>query len=923
VVAYGHSEPRIILVESGLEITVDTDKDEYALDENVEIAVTATNNTAETMKLEFRSGQQASYSIDGVYHYTDHHAAPLVLTEVILESGKSETWNFTHTPDDYRLLPGPHCIVGVVIGYGKSEPKKIFVAEGPPPAIEVSVSTDKNEYEPGEPVKIDVTATNTSDLPVTLRFPTSHQADYLIDDVYQWSRGKLFLPIATSVTLPAGAQMTWHFVHRAGDYRLLPGEHSIVGMVVGYGRSEPVTIVVKEEEPWYLTVRGLLLKEAPPDPNGGPYGGHPPYFLYTGDPEKVYCLFPQNVDLEPHVNKTVEVKGGYIYTLLPVPGIPLGVISIRDLLQVEVATDKVKYYPEEDIHITLIARNVTDRTKPETLTINIDAREDVCAWVDDTRLFPEGVPMTLSPYFAEPLEIEPGDTAEWTFIYKAEGQPLSPGRHIVKGEVRRYGRSDRLPIEVILNPVDKIVAEGIVGRLDDDILAAGDVMAPRYVLVDRLTGEKLYTLLHPCIDLGRYLGQYVEVIGVPWEKINYRDATLDTEQAIPSLYVLSIRRLLAVALSTNKVFYSPSEDITVYVTAKNCTPEEMTLTFSSEEQAYYSIDGNTTPDDMTREMSIAESEVTIPPYGLHVWTFTHSWGETPPELGSYTVTGGVHNYGVARPMVITVEESPAPIVTARGVIERFWWYRWFEPCTNADCVGPEPWVLPCRYVLFDPEQKQILYFLSSHRVELNWYIGRNVEVTGYPARDAVILEEPKIEVLPAGWGNGDPGDPGMPFYPPILWPPVDNHLDVVSVIPLGDAPPEDENDDGIPDAWEIITGLRALGANKGEDSDGDGVPNGMEYFHGTDPLDPASFVDVGTVVSPAGLVVLRWNTVLGKVYSVHCADGGQPGPLQWRLLVHGIAGTGERVEWTDDGGSDTPPSNAANVRCRFYRVKVE
>jgi hypothetical protein len=625
-----------------------------------------------------------------------------------------------------------------------------------------------------------------------------------------------------------------------------------------------------------------------------------------------------NVDLDPHVNKTVEVTGHYVYTLLPVPGIPLGVVSIRDLLRVEVQTDKVKYYQQEDINITLTARNVTDETQPETLTIYIDPRDDVLAWVDNTRLFPEGVPMTLYPYFPEPVEIEPGKAAEWKFIYRGQEHPLSPGKHVVTGEVRRYGKSGRLPIEVIEKPVEKIVAEGIVDKLDDDILSTSDVVVPRYVLVDRGTGEKLYILLHSGIPFAQYLGQYVEVIGVPWEEVYYRDVTYDVEQAVPALYVLSIRRLLGVAVSTDRTFYKPDEAITVYVTAKNCTPEEMTLTFASADQAYYNIASNPTTNGLAREMSPG-SEVTIPPHGLLVWTFTHTWNEPTPELGTYTVAGGVYGYGVARPTVITLKDDPPPIVTARGMIERFWWYNFFEVCTQADCVEPEPWpwIYPCRYVLFDPEQKQILYFLSSHRVELDWYVGRNVEVTGYPAKDVVVLEDPTIEVRPAGEDGGDS------FRPPFIWPPVANHLDVVSVVPLDNNPPLDENGDGISDAWEIITGLRALGAEKGEDSDGDGVPNGTEYFFGTDPLDPASLVDVKAVINPAGLVVLRWSTVLGKVYSVYCADGALPGSLQWRLLVRGIGGTGGEAEWTDDGGSDIPPSNAAGIRCRFYRVNVE
>ena len=922
VVGYGHSAPWVIYVQSGLEVTVETDKNEYVLDEDVQIVVTATNTSSETMKLEFRSSHQASYSIDGVYHWHEHQPGMPVVTYLELGPGESETWTFTHKAEQYRLLPGPHSVVGIIIGYAKSEPKKIFVGEAAVP-IAISVATDKEEYELGEPVKIDVSATNTSDSPVTLHFPTLHQADYAIDGVYLWSKGKFFLPIGVSLTIPAGGQMTWHFVHTSRDYRLLPGEHSIVGIIVGYGKSEPVSILVKEAIPDEIVVRGLLLKDEPPRTDGGPYGGYPPYFLYTLDPEEVYCLFPMNgINLDQHVNKTVEVKGHYVYTLLPIPGIGLGVTSIRDLLEAEVHTDKAKYYPEENIEVTLLLKNMTEGPEAETLIISINQMEDVRAWVDDFRLYPELDSTVASLDTLDTFEIEPGDALHWTFVYRGEENPLPLGRHIVSGEVRRYARSGRLPIAIIEEPVQKIVARGIVDKLEDNIITSAEVAVPRYVLVDPVTSEKLYILRNPAIPFAHYVGQYVEVVGVLCEDISYRDVTLAADEVVPELFVLCIQRLLAVSVSTDKVFYDPTEEIAVYVTAKNCTPEEMTLTFASDDQAYYKIESNVATDSLARSLNTG-SEVVIPPHGLHVWTFTHTW-EAEVAPGAYTVSGGVYGYGQARPVSIVLKEDPPAIVTAEGVLERFWWYKWFEPTLETDTLLPEPWpwIYPCRYVLVDPEQGQILYFLSSHRVPLTWYIGMGVRVTGYLARDIVVTEPPTIELRSAGEG-GESGEENPPFVPPMIWPPIENHLDVVSVLPLDGETPPDENGDGIPDVWEIVTGLRALGAGRHEDSDGDGVPNGKEYFFGTDPLDPASFPDVKAEVNPAGLAVLRWKAVLGKTYSVYCAEGLGPGPLQWRLLVRGIGGNGGDVEWTDDGAVDVTPSNDAGLKLRFYRVMVE
>jgi len=921
VVEYGHSEPIVIVAKSGLEITVKTDKGEYELDENVRIFVTATNHTDEALTLEFSSSHPASYIIDGVYHWSRNHPGLTVLTDITIEAHQSKTWEFTHTADDYRLLPGRHSIVGVVIEYGRSEPTTIVVAPGES-LIEVSVSTDKETYELGEPVKIDVKATNTSGEAVTLHFPTLHQADYQIDNAYLWSRGKFFLSISTSVTIPGGSELIWHFVHSGRDFRLLPGEHTIVGIVVGYGESEPATIVVKEEQPHELTVRGLLLKDVIPNPDGGPYGGYPPYFLYTGDPDKVYCLFPENIDLDPHLNKTVEVTGHYIYTLLPVPGIPLGVTSIRDLLQVEVQTDRAEYYQQEDIEITVIARNVTEDPDAETLTLYIDPFWDVAAWLDNMRIpNVDGIMRPAAPYIVTPIEIPPGKTEEWKLIYSGEQRPLSPGEHSVVGEVVGYGNSGRLAIKVIEKPSEKIVADGIVDVLEDDVLGNSPVSVPRYVLVNRETDDKLYILRNPRINFGQYLGQYVQVIGVLTEDITYRDLTLNADEAIPELFVLSIRRLLAVAVSTDKIFYDLGETVHVYVTAKNCTPKRMVLTFPSEHQAYYRIYSESSADGYSGQGGEG-SEIVIEPYGLHVWKLDHNWEGLASDAGSYSVVGGVYGYGESKPVTITLKENPPEIVTATGIIEKFWWWKWVEPVPAGESWLPEPWpwIYPCRYVLFDPGEK-ILYFLSSYRVELDWYVGRYVEVTGYPA-EAIVIDDLTLGGE-GGDNGGDPDQPFPPIIPPDIWPELSRQLNVISVLPSDDCPVLDEDGNGLRDAWEVITGLRNLGADKDEDSDGDGMPNIAEFFCGTDPLDPASVVNVKTEVNAAGMITLRWGTVLGRTYSVYCADGAGAGELNWRLLVKDIGGTSGEVEWTDDGTPDVLPSNSSDIRCRFYRVMVE
>jgi hypothetical protein len=82
-------------------------------------------------------------------------------------------------------------------------------------------------------------------------------------------------------------------------------------------------------------------------------------------------------------------------------------------------------------------------------------------------------------------------------------------------------------------------------------------------------------------------------------------------------------------------------------------------------------------------------------------------------------------------------------------------------------------------------------------------------------------------------------------------------------------------------------------------------------------------VKVSVETNPAGLVILRWKTAPGKTYSVYCSAGWSAGEPVWKILIKGIEGTGAEATWTDDGAVDVDPSNAAGLRCRFYRVEVE
>ena len=80
-------------------------------------------------------------------------------------------------------------------------------------------------------------------------------------------------------------------------------------------------------------------------------------------------------------------------------------------------------------------------------------------------------------------------------------------------------------------------------------------------------------------------------------------------------------------------------------------------------------------------------------------------------------------------------------------------------------------------------------------------------------------------------------------------------------------PDIDADNDGMPDAWEILHGLNPSLNDAASDADGDGVSNAKEYPAGTDPLDPSSWLAV-TQITAGPQIQLQWASVPGKSYLI-------------------------------------------------------
>jgi hypothetical protein len=120
----------------------------------------------------------------------------------------------------------------------------------------------------------------------------------------------------------------------------------------------------------------------------------------------------------------------------------------------------------------------------------------------------------------------------------------------------------------------------------------------------------------------------------------------------------------------------------------------------------------------------------------------------------------------------------------------------------------------------------------------------------------------------------------------------------------------DNDNDGMPDAWEILHGLNPNISNSAADADGDGASNGSEYFAGTDPLESSSVFAISQITN--GLQIqMEWSSIPGKSYVIE--ESGD--------LITWNAAAGSTVLTATSSTSSAGIAADASIR-RFFRIRV-
>jgi len=106
--------------DQDLVISLVTDKEAYAIGEKIDGTITVFNASTKTKTLNWNTGCQTHYMIDGEYNSIAGMLCIQALTSKTLAPQESFSWKIEHDPSQYELKAGIHTITGFVQGYGSA-----------------------------------------------------------------------------------------------------------------------------------------------------------------------------------------------------------------------------------------------------------------------------------------------------------------------------------------------------------------------------------------------------------------------------------------------------------------------------------------------------------------------------------------------------------------------------------------------------------------------------------------------------------------------------------------------------------------------------------------------------------------------------------------------------------------------------------
>jgi hypothetical protein len=142
------------------------------------------------------------------------------------------------------------------------------------------------------------------------------------------------------------------------------------------------------------------------------------------------------------------------------------------------------------------------------------------------------------------------------------------------------------------------------------------------------------------------------------------------------------------------------------------------------------------------------------------------------------------------------------------------------------------------------------------------------------------------------WWVRSLGDAGCGMDGPIWW--------------FGFAQPraDDTDHDGIPDAWERYYFGSLNAVNGSTDRIGNGIKDWQKWVAGTNPTNRLDYFKISQTrlgdLNPLGVpaMVLEWNSITGRTYTIYYATNLQSGPVTWTWFDQ-VPGTGATISYTN------------------------
>ena len=130
---------------------------------------------------------------------------------------------------------------------------------------------------------------------------------------------------------------------------------------------------------------------------------------------------------------------------------------------------------------------------------------------------------------------------------------------------------------------------------------------------------------------------------------------------------------------------------------------------------------------------------------------------------------------------------------------------------------------------------------------------------------------------------------------------------------IGDNVDPDDDNDGMPDDWEVSYGFDPLTDDSSGDSDGDGISNLQEFLDGTDPT-VYNFSITNISRDQSNNITITWPSDPSILYDISFKDD-----YAGTFTVAGsVTASGASTDWTDDGTNTV--AHPSTVQQRYYKV---